>query len=279
MAGKQKMELAAVNTAAALKKEKHLEELLHSFRNVTVAFSGGVDSAYLLGRAVQVLGREQVQAVTLKSALNPPGEVEEAASFALKLAVRHRVMNIDISAERELMANTSERCYVCKRSCFGRLSEVSAAGGFQAVLDGSNADDLNDYRPGMRAAEELGIRSPLLEASLGKDEIRLLSKMRGYATWDKPSAACLASRIPYGQEITPEKLKKVADAECFLRQVGVKTDLRVRFHDNLARIEINSSDLDCVMRYRKEIAARLQVIGFTYVTLDLDGFESGSLNR
>jgi len=269
----------AVNTEKALEKEKQLGKLLRSFETATVAFSGGADSSYLLGKAVQVLGPRQVEAVTLKSVLNPGREVEEAALFALKLGVRHRVINIDITADQEFMANTSDRCYFCKRECFSKIAAVSTARGFKVVLDGSNADDLGDHRPGMRAAKELGIRSPLLEVSLGKQEIRYLSGKEGFSTWNKPAAACLASRIPYGDEITEDKLNKVAAAEQYLRELGVKNNLRVRCHGSIARIEADGADFDYILRHREETAAALRKIGFTYVTLDLYGFESGSMNR
>ncbi len=268
-----------VNYGVALNKEKQLEKLLGNFKKVTVAFSGGTDSSYLLGKALQVLGSENVQAVTLKSALNPHQEVEEAASFALKLGARHRIINIDFTAVPEFKDNTSERCYYCKRTFFSRIIKVSRGKGFHVVIDGSNADDINDHRPGMQAAEEMAIRSPLLEVSMGKEEIRCLSKQNDFSTWNKPSAACLASRIPYGEEVTLEKLQKVAAAEYFLRGLGLINDLRVRCHGNIARIEVNGCDLEVVITYRKEIDATLQRIGFTYVTLDLHGFESGSMNR
>ncbi len=269
----------AVDTGKALNKEKQLEKLLHSFETATVAFSGGVDSSYLLGKAFRVLGSKNVQAVTLKSVLNPNKEVEEAALFALKLGVRHHVINIDIIADLDFTANTSERCYYCKRNCFKKIVSVSAAGGFKVVLDGSNADDLRDHRPGMRAAKELNIQSPLLEVRLGKQEIRYLSGKEGFSTWNKPAAACLATRIPYGEEITLAKLKKAADAEKYLRKLGLKDNLRVRCHGNIARIEVNESDLDFIITHRQEINTALQKIGFTYVAVDLHGFESGSMNR
>ncbi len=268
-----------VNYEVALNKEKQLEKLLGNLKKATVAFSGGADSSYLLGKVLQVLGSKNVQAVTLKSVLNPNKEVEEAALFALKLGVRHHVINIDITADQDFTANTSERCYYCKRNCFNKIVSVSAARGFKAVLDGTNADDLADHRPGMRAAKELDIRSPLLEVSLGKEEIRYLSKQNDFSTWNKPAAACLASRIPYGDEITADKLKKAADAENYLRRLGLKGDLRVRCHGTIARIEVNKSDLELIINNRKKITSALRKIGFTYVALDLHGFESGSMNR
>lgn len=262
-----------------LKKEKQIEELLAGLDRVLIAFSGGVDSSYLLAKAVQVKGSEQVMAVTVKSALSPPGEVEEATRLALKLQVRHFVLNIDLTGDRDISANTTERCYFCKNKIFGKLTEIANAKSFKAILDGSNADDLADYRPGMRAIRELGIRSPLLEVSLGKAGIRELSKKAGLKTWNKPAAACLATRFPYGEKLDTARLKQVAEAEKCLRRMGIKQDLRVRCHGNLARIEVNTSDMKWIMALREDIAARIRDFGFLYVTLDLKGFKSGSMNN
>lgn len=262
-----------------LKKEKQIEELLAGLDRVLIAFSGGVDSSYLLAKAVQVKGSEQVMAVTVKSALSPPGEVEEAARFALKLQVRHFVLNIDLTGDRDISANTAERCYFCKNKIFGKLTEIANTKSFKVILDGSNADDLADYRPGMRAIRELGIRSPLLEVSLGKAGIRELSKKAGLKTWNKPAAACLATRFPYGEKLDTARLRQVAEAEKYLRLMGIKEDLRVRCHGNLARIEVNKSDMKWIMARREDISARIRDFGFLYVTLDLKGFKSGSMNR
>ena len=264
----------------ALKKERQLVELLSSIDEVVlVAFSGGVDSTYLLSKAAQVIGQERVIAVTFDSELYLPGETEAAAVLAQKLPVKHLILNTDPLTDREFRANTPERCYFCKHKIYSKLLGIAAEKGLAVVLDGSNADDTADYRPGMRALEELGIRSPLLEVSLNKAEIRELSRRAGLSTWNKPAAACLASRFPYGDEITDHKLKQVAEAECFLRQLGVKHDLRVRCHGNLARIEVNKDDLDSILTWREIIVANLQELGFVYITLDLGGFESGSMNR
>ncbi len=269
----------AVNHAAVIKKEYKLEELLLTFNRVLVAFSGGVDSTYLLGKTLEVLGREQVLAVTVLSALTPDCEVEEAASFALKLNAHHCSLDVNIIADHEFKANSPERCYICKRIIFGKLFEIAEVKGCHAVFDGSNADDLSDYRPGLRAAWEMGVRSPLQEVNLAKDEIRYLSRLNGYPGWDKPATACLASRLPYGEPITVEKLKRVAAAESFLREVGVKGDLRVRCHGNLARLEVNSISIECILKQRESITAALQKMGFEYISLDLSGFKSGSMNR
>ncbi len=264
----------------ALKKERQLVGLLSSIDEVVmIAFSGGVDSTYLLSKAAQVIGRERVIAVTFESELYLPGETEAALVLAQKLPIKHLILSTDPLADREFRANTPERCYFCKHKIYSKLLGIAAEKGIAVVLDGSNADDTADYRPGMRALEELGIRSPLLEVSLNKAEIRELSRLAGLPTWNKPAAACLASRFPYGDEITGYKLKQVAEAECFLRQLGVKHDLRVRYHGSLARIEVNKDDLDSILTWREMIVGKLQELGFVYITLDLGGFESGSMNR
>lgn len=262
-----------------LKKEKQLEELLGGLDRVLVAFSGGVDSSYLLAKAVQVKGSKQVMAVTVKSDLNPPGELEEAARFALKLQVQHIVLNVDLTEDRDISANTSERCYFCKRKIFDKIRDIADAHSFKIIIDGSNADDLDDYRPGMRAVRESGIGSPLLEVSLGKREIRELSKKAGLKAWNKPAEACLATRFPYGDKLDTDRLRQVAEAEKYLRLIGIKQDLRVRCHGELARIEVNASDMKRIIERREEIAEKIKEIGFLYITLDLNGFKSGSMNR
>lgn len=262
-----------------LKQEKQLEELLGGLDKVLVAFSGGVDSSYLLAKAVQVKGSNQVMAVTVKSNLNPPGELEEAARFALKLQVQHCVLNINLTEDRDISANTSDRCYFCKRKIFVKIKDIAAANSFKIILDGSNANDLDDYRPGMQAIRELGVHSPLLEVSLGKAGIRELSRKAGLKTWNKPAEACLATRFPYGEGLDTIRLRQVFEAEKYLRQIGIKLDLRVRCHGELARIEVNASEIKKIIERREEIFERMKEIGFFYVTLDLNGFKTGSMNR
>lgn len=274
MTGKQDLKLEK-----ALIKERQLEQFLRNFETALVAFSGGVDSAYLLSKALDTIGRKQVLAVTVKSPLNQPEEAEAAAVFAQKIKAKHLVLDLDPLAQKEFSNNPPERCYYCKQFIYTELIKIAAAKGFATVLDGSNADDPAAYRPGLRALEELGVCSPLLEASLAKEEIRALAKHSGLPIWDKQAAPCLASRFPYGEKITRKKLIQVAEAELFLRQLGVKQNLRVRCHDKLARIEVNEAELEFVLAKRELIVRHLLGLGFVYITLDLYGFESGSLDR
>lgn len=269
----------AVDLNRAFKKERQLERVLSGFETALVAFSGGVDSAYLLNEALKVIGREKVLAVTVSSALIQPEEIEEASALARKMQAKHLVLDLNLLENEKISDNPPERCYYCKKTIYTKLLEVASVREYGKVLDGSNADDLTDHRPGIRALEELGIPSPLLETSLGKSEIRLLAEQAGLPVWGKPAAACLASRFPYGDKITGQKLKQVAEAESFLRQLGVKQDLRVRCHGDLARIEVNKTDLDGLLTQRDSVVAKLLELGFIYITLDLKGFESGSMNR
>ena len=268
-----------LNEKKAIAGSEKLKALLRSYESAVVAFSGGVDSSLLLSSAVAVMGRKMVLAATFKSVLNPFGEIEDAAKLAADLKAAHRVIAIDPCSDAGFTANSPERCYICKKLLFSSLLKIAENEGFDVVLEGTNADDPDDYRPGLRAIKELGVQSPLLEAGLGKAEIRFLSRQAGLPSWDKPSAACLASRIPYGEEITPEKLKQVAAAESVLREMGIEGNLRVRRHGSLARIEVDESAFKLVAARRGEIEEKLKEAGFSYVTLDLSGFRSGSLNN
>ena len=274
MTGKQPL-----NLDKALIKERQLEQFLRNFETALVAFSGGVDSAYLLSKALDTIGRKQVLAVTVKSPLNQPEEAEAAAVFARKLKAKHLFLNLDPLGEEQFSDNPPQRCYHCKKIIYTELLKTAASEGLASVLDGTNADDPASYRPGLRALGELGICSPLLEVSLGKEEIRALAKHSGLPLWDKQAAPCLASRFPYGEKITREKLMQVAEAELFLRQLGVKQNLRVRCHNKLARIEVNEAELEFVLAERELIVRKLLGLGFVYITLDLYGFETGSLDR
>ncbi len=248
-------------------------------RSVLVAFSGGVDSAFLLKVAADSLGRN-VLAVTAVSPTYPQEEHDRACALARALGVRHISIFTDELADPTFASNPPNRCYHCKKALFGKLREIAARENLRVIVDASNADDLSDYRPGRKAAEEAGIRSPLVEAGLVKAEIRLLSKEMGLETWDKPSAACLASRLPYGERITPEKLRRIDAAEKILRELGFK-QVRVRSHGDLARIEVESEALPKLASpgTRDHVAAELKKLGFTYVTLDLLGYRTGSLNE
>ena len=255
---------------------ERLKETLAQMGRVLVAYSGGVDSAFLLKAAHDALGADAL-GVFIASPLASVHEQQEALDIAAAIGARVEVLNQpDLSPD--ILANTPDRCYVCKAGICARLRAYAAAHGFRAIADGSNVDDLGDYRPGQRAARECGMLSPLQDLGFTKADIRTLSRELSLPTWDKPSAACLASRIPYGTLITAEALKRIGEAEQLLKALGLG-QLRVRHHDTLARIEVPTEDFERVMRHRDQIVGRFRALGYTYVTLDLSGFRSGSMNE
>lgn len=258
------------------KKLENLKAIIKETGGAAIAFSGGVDSTFLLKVAYEVLG-DRVIAITANSETYPKRELEEAKTFASTLGVKHIVIET-LELEIEGFAdNPPDRCFYCKHELFSKLTEIAKANGIQYVFDGSNYDDRNDHRPGMRAAKELGVISPLKQAEMTKDDIREVSKEFGLSTWNKPSFACLSSRFPYGTKITPEKLVVIGEAEDYIRDLGF-TELRVRHHGDIARIEVGKADLARIIGFGDQITEKLKTLGFLYVTLELSGYKTGSMN-
>ncbi len=259
-------------------KEARLLGLLREMDGVVVAFSGGVDSAFLLKAACEVL-ESRVVAATAVSETYPAREREEARLLAASFGAEHRLVETDEWADESFRANTEKRCYYCKRELFLKLGVIAREKGGFSVAAGATMSDQSDFRPGTLAGRELGVVYPLVEAGLYKEEVRLLSRRRGLPTADKPAAACLASRFPYGMPLEKTKIKMVEAGEDYLRtEIGVRGHLRVRYHGEVARIEVDPGDFALVADHRPEIAASLRKIGFRFITLDLDGFRSGGFN-
>ena len=260
-------------------KLEALKSLLRGYDSAAIAFSGGVDSSFLLKTAADVMG-DRTAAITAAPPFVPQRELSEASAFCRVYGIRQIVLpaaDFRLEAARK---NPPDRCYLCKRELFSEICGKAREEGFRVVAEGSNTDDLSDVRPGMRALRELEVRSPLLEAGLSKAEIRKLSLEAGLSTWDKPSFACLASRFPVGEEITDAKLRRVEESEQLLRELGFR-QFRVRSHGDLARIELLPEELETAARpeNRGKIPEALQNYGFRYITLDLTGFRSGSMNE
>jgi len=260
-------------------KFTRLIENVKQMQSAVIAYSGGVDSTFLL-KVASMSNLERLMAVTADSESLPREELLFAEQMTNSLNVPHRVIRTEELKDENFVVNPPERCYYCKKELFSRVKDIAVAEGFSYIVDGTNADDAHDYRPGRRAAMEMGVKSPLLEIGLTKKEIRELSFKLGLSSWDKPANPCLASRFSYGQRITREELEKVEKAEGFLRELGLK-ELRVRHHGDIARIEVMPGAVSIFENeeIRLEIVDFFKAIGFKYVTLDLQGFRSGSLNE
>ncbi|MDF3001799.1 MAG: hypothetical protein K0Q48_1918 [Bacillota bacterium] len=260
-------------------KRKQLMKYIEGMESVAVAFSGGVDSTFLLKTAQEVLG-DRVVAVTARSCSFPERELNEAIRFTKENKIQHLIVDSEELDIEGFASNPLNRCYLCKHELFSKMREIAWKNGYREILEGSNMDDMGDYRPGLDAVSELGIKSPLRYAELSKEEIRILSKEMGLPTWEKQSFACLSSRFPYGESITAEKLKMVDLAEQILLDLGFR-QVRVRHHGTLARIEIDESQFEKLMEKNTRFALQEQLkeIGFTYVTLDITGYRTGSMNE
>ena len=269
--------MKALSASTAERRLGELKGIVAPHGSALVAFSGGVDSSLALAVATRALPEGRVLAVTSNNETYLPSELEGAKAFARSLGVEHLVVNTRELDNPSYAKNPTNRCYFCKSTLYSDLVKMAEKKGYACVIDGANRDDEGDYRPGRKAAKELGVVSILAEIGMTKAEVRGLARYLGLPTWDKPALACLSSRFPYGQEITPEKLAQVAEAEEFMRSHGYE-QVRVRHHGEIARLEIGPDEMERAFASREEISSKLRTIGFLYVALDLDGYRSGSLN-
>ena len=255
----------------------NLNTYLKKLNKICIAYSGGVDSTMLLKASKEVLG-ENVLAITVKSSMCPEKEIQKTTEFTKKIGVKHIIIEANEYEIDEFVQNGEQRCYYCKKSIFTQIKKIAQDNGFDHVADGSNVDDDSDYRPGMRAIKELEVLSPLKANNFTKEQIRLISKDLDLYTWNKPSMACLASRIPYGKIITKEKLKKVELAEDYLLEQGF-SQFRVRYFDETAKIEVIENEIMKLIEFKQDIITEFKKIGFLYVTMDLQGYRTGSMNE
>lgn len=259
------------------KKIQKLRKILKGYKSVLVAFSGGTDSSFLLKAATDFLGSDKVLAVTVKSEFIPEKKITEAKSIADTIGCRWKMVEIPVLRESNLTKNPIDRCYSCKKATLKTLKKVAKKEGINQVVEGAIVEDRKGYRPGKKAIRQLRIKSPLLEAEFTKEEIRILSRKLALPSWNKPSFTCLATRFPYGTRLTKKNLKKVAMAEDFLANKTFKA-FRVRTHNNIARIEVPEKDFDKLLSHRKSIRAEFKKIGYDYITLDIEGYRSGSMD-
>ncbi|MFO7889532.1 MAG: ATP-dependent sacrificial sulfur transferase LarE [bacterium] len=261
------------------KKYNELQKILRSLHSAVIAFSGGVDSTFLLWVAKKIF-KENITAVTFKSEIIPQSEIEDAKSLTVEFGVKHIIIDSDILDHKPFISNDKERCYYCKKFIFSGLSKIAESHNLKYIIEGSNADDVHDYRPGRKVLLEMNIQSPLAQAGLTKKEIRKLSRKIGLSTWNKPALACLATRIPYGIPITVNKISRINKCEQFLLELGFK-QVRVRDHDSIARIEIPNPDLPELLKIKNSSAVvkKFKDQGFNYICADLEGYRSGSMNE
>jgi uncharacterized protein len=258
-------------------KFNKLKQLLLNLKSCAIAYSGGLDSTFLIKVAYDALGKNAL-AVTATSSTYPQRELADAKQFAEEIGIQHLIIESEELDITEFSDNSPDRCYYCKKELFKKIQQIAKDHHLNVVLDGSNADDTLDYRPGARARSELGVRSPLKEVGLTKQEIRELSSSLHLKSSEKPAFACLASRFPYGVKITKERLKQIEAAEEYLFSLGIR-QCRVRYHDRIARIEVLPDDIPTILTHAQKIIKRFKTLGFTYITLDLQGYRTGSLNE
>lgn len=259
------------------KKIQKLRKILKNYKSVLVAFSGGSDSSFLLKAAIDFLGGDKVLAVTVKSEFIPEKKITEAKNIADAIGSKWESLEIPILSESNLIRNPINRCYLCKKIILKNLKKIAKKAGINQVVEGAIIEDKETYRPGSKAIKELKIKNPLIEAELTKEEIRKLSRKLSLPTWNKSSFTCLATRFPYGTKLTKKNLKKVATAEDFLANKTFK-QFRVRYHENIARIEVPEKDFDKLLSQRKNIITEFKKIGYDYITLDIEGYRSGSMD-